>query len=47
MLPHRYDIPIVRLRQSRRMPIIAATFGRDYRMGLLPELSLDEGFPWP
>jgi len=26
MLTHRYDIPVVRLRQSRRLPVIAATF---------------------
>jgi len=26
MLAHRYDIPVVRLRQSRRLPVIAATF---------------------
>ncbi len=44
MLPHRYDIPTVRLRQSRRMPIIAATFAVIIGWAFYRGLSLDEAF---
>ena len=44
MLPHRFDIPTVRLRQSRRMPIIAATFAVIIGWAFYRGLSLDEAF---
>lgn len=44
MLPHRYDIPTVRLRQSRRMPIIATTFAVIIGWAFYRGLSLDEAF---
>jgi hyaluronan synthase len=42
--PHRYDIPSVRLRQSRRLPIIAATFIVIIGWAFYRGLSLDEAF---
>jgi hyaluronan synthase len=44
MLPHRYDIPTVRLRQSRRLPIVVATFVVIIGWGFYRGLSLDKAF---
>jgi hyaluronan synthase len=42
MLPHKYDIPIVHLRQSRRLPIVAATFAVIVAWTLYRGVSVDK-----
>jgi hyaluronan synthase len=44
MLTHRYDIPVVHLRQSRRLPVIAATFAVITAWAFYRGVSVEEAF---